>query len=288
MAKSNRDLATKMRGGSAQKNTVGAWLGTMSGKLEQKRDQLSAVLPANYSVDRFIGTVTNYMRLNRELWGCNPVKLMDCFLRAAQQNLDFGVPNEAHIIAFNKSNPVLYRGYKGYLKIARRSPKIGFIDANVVYENDVCEVELGSAPTVKHQPKFGSDRGAVVGFYAIAKDKDGNDNIWLMDNDQVLSHAKKFTKATKSGPFAGVTDKGPDAENWEAYGLKTCIIALVTKKLDMGGDLADGLADEMAAERGIAPAEFDLDEPENSEASIEEPIEVEATVTEAEEQEVIL
>lgn len=227
-----------------QRQGVKQWLAVVKNESARMSKNIEAVLPRGHSAERFLTTAQLYIRSRPELWGLDVPSLMQSFIRAAQQGLDFGIPNEAHIVPF-KGKAALVRGYKGDLKMARRSPDIQLIDCEVVYENDRVEIVRGSDPKLIHtQPSFGTPRGPTVGFYAIAKDTKGNTLFITMDNEQCWTHAKRFTRATNKGPFAGVVDKGPAAENWEAYGRKTVIHAICNQKLDLFSEMAPDIERE--------------------------------------------
>ena len=99
---------------------------------------------------------------------------------------------------------------------------------------------------IHKKPKFGKGRGAIVGFYATAKDVRGNVFEDDMTNDEVWEHAKRYTKASSRGPFADIITKGPEAENWEAYGLKTVIHRICTRKLDLNTYFGQALMREFS------------------------------------------
>jgi len=209
------------------------FLAVINNGLEERADQIQKVLPEGYDADRFITTAYYYLRAKPDLWKCTPQSFYGAFLDAAQQGLDFAVPNEAHIVPYG-NKATLLRGYKGDLKNVRRNPKLSYIDAKVIYEHDLYEVEMGDTPRVIHKPpKFGKDRGKSLGFYSVAKDINGNVYHEEMTNEEIWQHAKDYTQASTSGPFAGIIKKGPEAQNWESYGLKTVIHRICTRKLDL-------------------------------------------------------
>jgi phage RecT family recombinase len=217
--------------------TVKDFFTVVNNGLGKLTPRLESVLPAGYSVERFKTVAYYYIRNREYLWSCNPETLFNAFLEAAQQGLDLAIPNEAHIVPF-KGNASLIRGYKGDMKLARKNPNICYVDARPVYSGDTYERTQGDAPSVNHRlPEFGKDRGKLLGFYAIAKDKSGNVYYEEMTNEEILAHAKRYTKATSSGPFADIQSKGIAAVNWESYGLKTVLIRLCLRKLDLSSDM---------------------------------------------------
>lgn len=246
------------------------WFEALKNKGEMNKNQLVAVLPKGVSAERFLTTATLYLRNRPELWGLEVGSVFSAFLQAAQQGLDFGLPNEAHIVPF-KGKASMIRGYKGDMKCVRRNPNIRFFDANAVCENDEFEVDLAGEKIVHKLPRLGSKpRGSIQGFYAIAKDVDGNQYVLVLDNDQVWDHAKRFTKAFNKGPFADVVAKGPNSVNWEPYGLKTAVHLICGRKLDMHTDMAPQLEEERKAlMQDDLAQDFTLDLPSEEELKAE-------------------
>lgn len=178
----------------------------------------------------------------------DPASFISSMLTAAEQGLDFARPNEAHLVPIG-GKVVLFRGYKGIVKMARRNERVADIDVQVVRANDKYERRYGTAPFMSHEPPaLGEDRGHIIGFYAIAYLKFENHAIWEeMSAEAVERHAKRFVKAA-NGPFAEIKKVGQKAENFEAYGLKTVLIRLCNRKLDLSAEMGMALNDEFEAE----------------------------------------
>lgn len=265
----------------SQKLDVNQWFASVVNKCEENKKSIESVLPAGHSADRFLTTARLYVRNRDYLWGMHPGKLLEVFIQAAQQGLDFGITNEVHIVPF-KGTPALIRGYKGDLKMARRSPNLKFIDAEAVYDGDTFEVDIGENRLIHKRPPLGKSRGHVIGFYARAIDREQNQYIYVMDNEEAWLHAKRFTRATKSGPFAGVVDVGPKAENWIPYGLKTCIHLLCGRKLDLFSEMQMNTEDEGRILREEdAPIAFNLGPIDVTPPVLPEPEPKQETVKEA-------
>ena len=69
----------------------------------------------------------------------------------------------------------------GYLKIAKQDPKFHKCQSMAVYENDEFQVEMtmGEVTNISHKFKQ-SERGKLIGAYAILKTKDHNNLISYM------------------------------------------------------------------------------------------------------------
>lgn len=186
----------------------------------------------------------------------NPGSFVSAVMTCAEQGLDFSKPNEAHLVPIpgnaergTKGTVELFRGYKGIAKMAKRNKNVADIDVQVIRKNDKYIRRMGSTRQLVHEPPaLGQDRGEVVGFYAIAYMK-GAAPLWdEMTAEEVEKHAKRFVKAFK-GPFAGVKNSGRKDDNFEAYGLKTVLIRLCYRKLDLSSELGDSMQQEFEVEK---------------------------------------
>ena len=229
------------------------WFVALKNGAKGAHPRFEAVLPKGFTADRFITSLGIYIRNRPELWGSDVGSIIESGLKAAQQGLDFGIPNEAHLVRFG-NEVTLIRGYKGDLKMARRSSNISFVDANCVYLNDVMEMSLGSEPKLTHVPaKLGEDAGDIVGAYAVARDARGNCLFVTMSVSQAIAHYKKFTKAKNKGPFAKLDQLGIKHENFDAYIRKSCVLALCTQKLDLHGVMEGEIEREVQLMHGQQP-----------------------------------
>ena len=127
-------------------------------------------------------------------------------MTAAQLGLEPNTPlGQAYLIPFWNGKAKCLEcqfqlGYKGLIDLAYRSGEVSTIQANVVYENDEFEYELGLEPKLRHVPAK-SDRGDPVFFYAVFRTKDGGYGFDVMSVDDVRAHAKKYSKAYSNGPW---------------------------------------------------------------------------------------
>lgn len=265
MAESNLDL-TKKIANKAVGTPVQNWAADMRARLVARQDSFRKMLPRGLASERFVSVLVTYLIQNAEtLSRCTPESLMHCCARIAQDGLDPSVPNEASIVPF-KGKATVIRGYKGYAKMARRSDDIQEIDCCEFHELDSLIFEKGSNSTLKHTWAIGADRGAIRGFYAYAKIKSGGCVFEIMGVPEVLDHARRFTRASEKGPFARLHQEGINHENFVPYGLKTVLIRLCTRKLDMLPEVANALAEEHGDAPIASQIEVDvIDVPEGAE-----------------------
>ena len=137
-------------------------------------------------------------------------------------------------------------GYKGLIDLARRSGEIVSISSHAVFENDPFDVSFGTDESITHKPRLDGERGKIIGFYAVAKLKDGGTQLEFMpvgdvnairDNSQGYKTAVRFDK--KDTPWI---------TSYEEMGRKT-VIRRLCKYLPMSIELANAAALDERADR---------------------------------------
>ena len=121
-------------------------------------------------------------------------------MQAAQLGLEPNTPlGEAYLIPFRNHGTLECQfqvGYKGMISLAHRSGL--YVQAHEVHENDEFDVEYGLDPKLVHKPVF-KDRGNVVAYYGMWKDKDGNFGFEVMSREDIESHARKYSQSYGKG-----------------------------------------------------------------------------------------
>jgi recombination protein RecT len=180
---------------------------------------------------------------------CDPLTTLRSCAKAAELGLEIeGGLGEAYLVPYWSSKRSTYEaqcipGYRGLIKLARRSGEISKVEAHVVYTNDYFEFEHGTNEHLTHRPAL-DDRGEVAAFYAIAVLKDGAKQFEVMSHAQVEA-IRKRSKAGTDGPW--VTD--PDE-----MGRKT-VVRRLCKYLPMSVNLAQALELQAKTEAG----DFEID-----------------------------
>lgn len=87
-------------------------------------------------------------------------------------------------------------GYKGIIELVYRNELVQTISAQVVYDNDQFEYELGLNARLYHKPAL-KDRGEAVLFYALFKLANGGYGFEVMSKEDIdlfaMKHSKTFT-----------------------------------------------------------------------------------------------
>lgn len=164
------------------------------------KSQIEAALPSVITGERFTRMVLTAMSNTPKLASCTPKSFLGAMMQAAQLGLEPNTPlGEAYLIPFMNHGTLECQfqiGYKGMISLAHRSGL--YVQAHEVHENDEFDVEYGLDPKLVHKPVF-KDRGAVVAYYGVWKDKDGNFGFEVMNKEDVEAHAKKYSQSYGKG-----------------------------------------------------------------------------------------
>ena len=162
----------------------------------------------------------------------------------------------AYVIAY-KGEPQFQIGYKGLIQLALRTGAYRYINAGEVYEGEVKsvdkltgEVDLSGAAT--------SD--SVIGYFAYIETTNGFKKALYWTTEQVISHAKKFSK--NYNPTKGVW-----AEHFDAMAKKTVLRNLLTHYGYMSIEMANAF--EVEENTKAAAQAMTEEQPERVPASAE-------------------
>jgi recombination protein RecT len=220
--------------------------------LNQKKGELAKMLPKTLSIERLLKVAQIAATTTPALAKCDVPSLVGAIGQCAQMGLEPNtVLGHAYLVPFNTKrkdasgaerwvNSVqVIIGYKGLIDLARRSGQIVSIAAHEVCEGDHFELVYGLDEKLNHTPAMG-ERGKVIGFYAVAKLKDGGYCFEFMSLHQV----QEIMKATQSkGGY------GPWKEHFIEMGRKT-VIRRLAKYLPLSIEFQTAAALDGMAEAG--------------------------------------
>jgi recombination protein RecT len=220
--------------------------------LNQKKGELAKMLPKTLSIERLLKVAQIAATTTPALAKCDVPSLVGAIGQCAQMGLEPNtVLGHAYLVPFNTKrkdangaerwvNSVqVIIGYKGLIDLARRSGQIVSIAAHEVCESDHFELVYGLDEKLNHTPAMG-ERGKVIGFYAVAKLKDGGYCFEFMSLHQV----QEIMKATQSkGGY------GPWKEHFIEMGRKT-VIRRLAKYLPLSIEFQTAAALDGMAEAG--------------------------------------
>lgn len=165
--------------------------------LTSKRAEIEKMLPKHLNAERLLKVAQIAATTTPALAKCDVASLVGAIGQCAQMGLEPNtVLGHAYLLPFNTKrkdasgqerwvNSVqVIIGYKGLIDLARRSGQIISIAAHEVCENDHFDLVYGLDEKLEHKPCLG-ERGQVIGFYAVAKLKDGGHCFEFMSRLQV-------------------------------------------------------------------------------------------------------
>lgn len=187
--------------------------------------EIKKALPPHVDVAKFVRVAMTAVQNNPGLLDCHRQSLYGACIKAATDGL---IPDgrEAALVQFKGA--VQYMPMvAGILKKVRNSGELASIDSQVVYKNDGFTYRPGIDSVPVHSPDWFGERGEAIGVYAVAKTKDGETYIEIMNKDQVLA-IKNTSRAKDGGPWAGPFE----TEMW-----RKSVIRRLSKRLPMSTDL---------------------------------------------------
>jgi recombination protein RecT len=237
----------------------------ISYQLNLKKDEINKLIPKKLNAERLLKVAQVAATTTPALAECDVASLIGAIGQCAQMGFEPNtVLGHAYLVPFNtkrkdkegnerwvKSVQVMI-GYKGLIDLARRSGQIISIAAHEVCENDKFELVYGLDEKLNHTPAMG-ERGEVIGFYAIAKLKDGGHAFEFMSQfqiDQVRdTKSSAWKDEWKSGKPTGKKVKA-NSPWWDSpveMGRKT-VIRRLAKYLPLSiefqtASVLDGMAD---------------------------------------------
>jgi phage RecT family recombinase len=215
-------------------------------QLIEMKSQLAQALPVGIGADRFIRVTLTAIQLNPELLECERKSLLLACLRAANDGLMPDGREGAFVVFKDKKRNIKTASwlpmYQGLLKKVRNTGDLMSISANVVYERDHFDYELGDHERIVHKPALG-DRGQPIAAYAIAWLRDGAVAREVMDAN-AIRQVQSASRATAEGsPW----DKWPDEM------ARKTVIRRLYKRLPSSTEMDKYLAATPLVERELAP-----------------------------------
>ena len=237
---------------------------TLQSQINLMQGEIKKALPSVLTPERFTRMVLSAVSANRDLANCETKSFLAAMMQAAQLGLEPNTPlGQAYIIPYKDHGVPKAQfqiGYKGLIDLAYRSGQVSIIDAQVVYENDDFEYELGLEPKLKHKPAL-KNRGKPILYYAMFRTKDGGFGFQVMSYEDCLDHARKFSKAYSSGPWQ---------TNFDEMAKKT-VLKKALKYAPLKSDFLRGLSADETVKSTLDPEMFDVpNEVDYSDADIVE------------------
>jgi recombination protein RecT len=150
---------------------------------------------------------------------CNPQAVVAEAMKAASLRLPITKSlGFAYIIPF-KDKPEFVPGYKGIVQLCMRTGQFKILNADAIYEGEVVEHNRLTGEIQITGTRTGDNE---IGYFAYMELTNGFNKVVYMTKDEVMAHAKKYSKSFKSKYSAWATDFGKMAR-------KTPLLQLLRK-----------------------------------------------------------
>lgn len=185
---------------------------SVAGLLDKMKGELTKALGESIPVDYFVRVALTTVRKNPILIQCTPMSLIQCLMDCAQVRLfPDSILGEAYLVPFRRGQDyecTLIIGYRGLVKLVRRSGDITNVYGGAVYENDVFELEYGTNRKMVHKPKITGDRGARIGAVGFIGYANGGSDFMFCDADYI-SRVKAMSRGSSNAdsPWNKWTDE---------------------------------------------------------------------------------
>ena len=217
----------------------------------------------------FVTSLLSLVKSTPQLAAADPKTILSAAMTAATLKLPIS-PNLgfAYIIPYGKEAQ-FQMGWKGYVQLAMRTGQYKTINAAVVYEGQIEDIDFVTGEIIRGKKK--SDK--VVGYVAYFELINGFSKTIYMTTEDMLRHAQTFSKSFSRSSSVWKT-------NFDAMGLKTVIKQLISKygimSIDMQSDLATAISSDVDYDRAETQNVTPLEQ-----AAAEQTIDAEADVVDA-------
>lgn len=202
------------------------------------QEQFKNALQENANI--FIASIVDIFVNDKTLQACEPQAVVIEALKAATLKLAINKQlGFAYILPYKHQNqyiPQFQLGYKGYLQLAMRTGIYKYINADVVYEGElVCYNKITGELVIDAAEKKSEN---VIGYFAYLETINGFRKSIYMKKEQVIEHAKKYSKSYNSQYSAWHTD-------FDIMAIKTCLRLIISKYGLLSIEIANAVAEDL-------------------------------------------
>jgi recombination protein RecT len=200
--------------------------------MEGQADRLASCATKHLTPEKLIRMIGVQMQRVPKLGTCTPISVLECAMTLSELGLSPGVLGDAYLIPYSNTCTVIV-GYRGLLKLARRSGHISTVQAEVVREGDEFQWRFGMDAALSHVPKADT-KAKMTHAWAMAKFRDGSYQFVVL-REAEINDIRKRSKAGNNGPW--VTDT---AEMWKKTALRRlCKMLPLTPEIEQQIAVAD-------------------------------------------------
>lgn len=256
-------------GGAVQKQQP-----TLQNQIQQMEAQFALAMPKGMEAAQLVRDALTCLRQTPDLAKCTPATVLGALMSCAQLGLRPGVLGHAYVLPFwdGRSKGLkaqLIIGYKGFVDLAYRNPKVSSVIARTVYEGDTFDVEYGLEDNLVHKPAMTGKREKPIAHYAIFKTVDGGRAFWVMTEDEMQAWKKKYAPTNKAGKVVGPW--GGSQDEYEAMARKTTLLRLASW-MPKSTDLAYAIEVDNGVRANVDPAASLPDVTHTYEQTDDEPV----------------
>ena len=188
----------------------------------------------------FIASVLDLYVSDNYLQECDPNKvIMEC-LKAATLKLPINKQlGFAYVVPYKikgEAIPQFQIGYRGYIQLAMRTGQYRYLNAGAVYEGIEVKENLLTGETTFEGTKTSDE---IQGYFAYMELLNGFSKTIYMTKDEVMNHAKKYSRSFNSSGSAWQT-------HFDQMAQKTVIRALLSKYGILTTEMAYALTSDQA------------------------------------------
>lgn len=230
--------------------------------------EIKKALPSVITPERFTRMALSALNNTPKLKECSQLSFLAAMMNAAQLGLEPNTPlGQAYLIPYKNKGKLECQfqiGYKGMIDLVYRNEQVQMIQAQIVYENDYFEYELGLESRLIHRPAL-DNRGEMTLVYALFRLKNGGYGFEVMSREDIIKYAEKYSQGINSS-------YSPWKSNFEDMAKKT-VIKRVLKFAPLKTDFLRAMATDetIKTEISVDMTEIngediiDMEEPVNSE-----------------------
>ena len=164
--------------------------------LAKNMEVIEKSIPKHMTPERMLRIAFTTIQNTPGLADCTMYSLVAAVVEASQLGLEIDGRGLAYLVPF-KDRAQLIVGYKGKVQLFYQTNMGKDIYAEAVYENDEFAYERGLNPILYHKPKFGGDRGKMIGVYCVAELVNGGKPFAVL-NAKDIEKIKKVSPASSS------------------------------------------------------------------------------------------
>ena len=233
----------------------------IQGTLEKMADKFNEALPQHMEVNKFISVAKLTLNKNQNLVNADRNSLLQTFMDSAKDGLYLDGKEASAVLYGNqvKYIPMV----EGVIKVLHNSGLIKSICAEVVYENDLFDYELGTKQHITHKPLITGDRGKPVCVYAIAVTSNDGQYIEIMNMDEV-EKCRQVSKGSSSPHSPWV--------KWYDQMAKKTVIHRIAKRLPKNDAISSVVRIDEDSMVDVTPNAKQSTEPKDSLSRLRESI----------------